>query len=86
MTRPIASAVAALLLSLLLACSGTGAPQQDSAVRVQDRPEQPAAKCGKNVCEPGQVCCNESCSICAAPGQACIKKKCLDSQGGDAAD
>jgi len=32
--------------------------------------------CGSVVCEAGEVCCNESCGICAAPGEGCITLYC----------
>lgn len=32
--------------------------------------------CGDALCTAGEVCCNESCSICAPPGQACVTLNC----------
>ena len=32
--------------------------------------------CGSNTCAAGQVCCNASCGICTAPGDACIQLAC----------
>jgi hypothetical protein len=32
--------------------------------------------CGDVTCAEGQVCCNESCGICAAPGEGCITLYC----------
>lgn len=34
-------------------------------------------KCGKTLCPVGQVCCNESCGICAPPEGACIQLACV---------
>lgn len=34
--------------------------------------------CGPTVCEPGLVCCNESCGECTRPGQPCITIGCVD--------
>merc|ERR1712192_248640 len=36
-------------------------------------------ECGPNTCEIGEVCCNESCGICAPPDGACTQEFC----GGD---
>lgn len=33
-------------------------------------------KCGTNTCGDGQVCCNESCGICAAPDGFCTMQLC----------
>ncbi len=32
--------------------------------------------CGTAHCPSGQVCCNASCGICTAPGDACIQIAC----------
>jgi hypothetical protein len=32
--------------------------------------------CGPSQCSKGQVCCNESCGICTAPGGGCTKQLC----------
>jgi hypothetical protein len=32
--------------------------------------------CGDVTCALGQVCCNESCSICAAPNEPCVTIAC----------
>ena len=32
--------------------------------------------CGPNTCAAGQVCCNESCGICARPGEQCSQQEC----------
>ena len=37
--------------------------------------------CGSTVCRPGQVCCNESCGICAAEGESCPAIACVDAGG-----
>lgn len=34
--------------------------------------------CGPTLCEPGLVCCNASCGICAAPGEGCSTVACVD--------
>jgi hypothetical protein len=39
-------------------------------------------QCGDVVCGPGEFCCNESCSICAPDGGACIQIQC--GPGGEA--
>jgi len=40
--------------------------------------------CGSLTCAPGQVCCNDSCGICTAPGDSCTQQLCDDgSQVGD---
>ncbi|MFK7989070.1 MAG: hypothetical protein AB8I08_23835 [Sandaracinaceae bacterium] len=38
----------------------------------------PGERCGPTVCAEGLVCCNESCGICAAPGEGCIALACAD--------
>ena len=38
--------------------------------------QAPPVQCGANTCASGQVCCNESCGICAAPGESCSKRMC----------
>jgi hypothetical protein len=42
---------------------GAGAQAQDVA-------------CGSNTCRGGQVCCNPSCGICAAPDGMCTQQFC----------
>jgi hypothetical protein len=32
--------------------------------------------CGKNICAPGNVCCNVSCGICTPPGGVCTQQYC----------
>ncbi len=32
--------------------------------------------CGPATCSGGQVCCNESCGICARPGEQCSQQEC----------
>jgi hypothetical protein len=34
--------------------------------------------CGPNTCNVGQVCCNPSCGICAAPGASCDQRTCRE--------
>ncbi len=34
--------------------------------------------CGSTICSGGDVCCNASCGICAAPGEGCIALYCGD--------
>ncbi len=34
--------------------------------------------CGDRACGGDQVCCNDSCGICTAPGEGCIQIACLD--------
>lgn len=34
-------------------------------------------RCGFATCAAGEVCCNESCGICTAPGGACTQAECL---------
>lgn len=35
-----------------------------------------ATPCGPATCEPGTVCCNESCGYCVAPGGSCTEEYC----------
>jgi len=42
------------------------------------------ARCGSNVCEVGLECCNESCGLCARPGEGCVAVECLDAGAPDA--
>lgn len=43
--------------------------------------------CGPSTCNPGLVCCDESCGICVAPGAGCPAIHCLPDDGGvDAGD
>ncbi|HEY6876457.1 MAG TPA: hypothetical protein VI299_00480 [Polyangiales bacterium] len=39
--------------------------------------------CGQNVCHGGQVCCNPSCGICAAPDAMCTQQFCDAPMGVD---
>jgi hypothetical protein len=32
--------------------------------------------CGPNTCNVGELCCNESCGICVAPGASCTHQRC----------
>lgn len=43
-----------------------------------DKPLGPCGgtPCGKNICGTGELCCNESCGICAPEGGACIQIFC----------
>lgn len=38
----------------------------------------PGTRCGPNVCEVGEVCCNYSCGICTPPDGVCITLWCGD--------
>jgi hypothetical protein len=38
-------------------------------------------RCGKKLCPSGQVCCNESCSICTPPDGFCTKQLCGEPGG-----
>jgi hypothetical protein len=35
-----------------------------------------SVSCGRRTCAGGYVCCNRSCGICTAPGNACIQIAC----------
>lgn len=37
---------------------------------------QDVVSCGSNMCRNGDVCCNESCGICAPPGGSCTQQVC----------
>jgi hypothetical protein len=39
-------------------------------------PDSGGVPCGRNVCQPGTFCCNESCGICAPKGGACTQVIC----------
>ncbi|OAT06651.1 hypothetical protein BDBG_02827 [Blastomyces gilchristii SLH14081] len=39
-------------------------------------PKVGCVQCGPKTCIKGEVCCNESCGICARPGQGCTKMFC----------
>jgi hypothetical protein len=43
----------------------------------------PGEACGDVTCPSGQVCCNESCGICTAPGGFCTEQFC-EPGGGEA--
>ena len=74
-----ASSITWLALAFVLAaCGGTA---------VIDAGSEPGAggdgaggaqgeTCGDVVCNVGQVCCNESCSICTAPNEDCAAIAC----------
>lgn len=49
----------------------------------QADPDCDGEPCGDVICGDGQVCCNESCGICAAPDEACITLHCGDVDDGD---
>merc|ERR1719361_811295 len=38
--------------------------------------DKPGDRCGDNVCDEGEYCCNESCGICAPEGGGCTKQFC----------
>jgi hypothetical protein len=39
-------------------------------------PKPSGERCGPNVCQAGEFCCNESCGICAPRGGACTQQLC----------
>ena len=39
-------------------------------------PDSAGVPCGRNVCQTGTFCCNESCGICAPKGGACTQVIC----------
>ena len=36
----------------------------------------PGGPCGATICRAGEVCCNATCGVCAAPGAACPQTRC----------
>jgi hypothetical protein len=40
-------------------------------------------KCGPSTCAKGEVCCNESCGYCTAPGESCTEEFCGGVPGGE---
>jgi len=56
--------------------AGTDAPAIDSAIGA-DAPPDPRVTCGTALCDLGDVCCNESCGICTAPGGVCSALACV---------
>ena len=49
----------------------------DSKDEPETKPGGEPVQCGTSTFEKGQVCCNESCGICAAPDGACTMRFCL---------
>jgi len=41
-------------------------------------PSEEESSCGSITCAAGEVCCNASCSLCAAPGAACTQELCVE--------
>lgn len=76
-------ALSILGLGLLAGCSRVIVGGDDGGVADSGTREQ----CGPVACDPGLVCCNSSCGICAAPGTGCITIECIDgcSNNGDCA-
>jgi hypothetical protein len=74
-------------LSLLFLCScllapfligadgGEGCAGGDVKIGENDAPAG-GILCGDSTCGPGEYCCNESCSICAPEGGACVRMLC----------
>jgi hypothetical protein len=58
--------------------TGVDAPVPDSAVAADAGPG-PRVTCGAALCDFGDVCCNESCGVCTAPGGACSAIACTPS-------
>jgi len=54
--------------------------KDDGAVAADGGQAQPETgeACGSVTCGSGEVCCNPSCGICTAPGDACIMLACGD--------
>lgn len=42
------------------------------------------ASCGYTFCPPGQICCNATCGLCAAPGESCPQRTCIGAPPGTA--
>ncbi|KAK0658088.1 hypothetical protein B0T16DRAFT_402983 [Cercophora newfieldiana] len=63
-------------------CTQQVCEKPDPVIQPKPKPSKPAPgkgkgpKCGSNVCDAGDVCCNESCGICTPPGGACIALYC----------
>ena len=55
-----------------------GSPNYDVGLRSDAAVE----RCGATTCTAGEVCCNASCGICAAPGVACTAVVCGDADAG----
>lgn len=56
----------------------TDADCADRGLLCQDGACTGESTCGRATCPLGQVCCNDSCGICAAPDEACIQIACED--------
>lgn len=77
------SRLAALIVAFLLTGCGRvhlgmqdgGGGGRDGGVRDGGAAREP---CGRVLCEVGQVCCNASCGLCAAPDLACAAIACTD--------
>lgn len=67
-------------LLVLAACTTSRVPlgSDDGGTR-----DGGGATCGPTTCGAGLVCCNESCGICARPGEGCITIACVHTCGGD---
>lgn len=52
------------------------APVPAAAPAPEGAPSVLVESCGTNTCRVGQVCCNESCGICAQPGDTCDQGTC----------
>ncbi len=52
----------------------------DAAIPVDADPRDAGEleACGATTCAAGLVCCNESCGVCARPGEGCITIECVD--------
>ena len=69
LVRP-SRAVLLCLVSALLGCSGGVVVERDLAL------DGGGPLCGDGECDVGEVCCNDSCGICAAPGGVCSQSLC----------
>jgi hypothetical protein len=58
----------------------TGTATEDTgeggAATVEEIPVERGPECGPATCAAGQVCCNASCGLCAAPGERCAQYTC----------
>lgn len=78
MTSSASARLAAGLLFLFAGCQRVHVGTHDGGTDA-GRPRDGGGareQCGPVLCEVGQVCCNESCGICTAPGEACIEIAC----------
>lgn len=65
--------IATSLLGLVLLLAGC----KRGPEKIEHPPEaSKPVSCGSNVCQAGQVCCNPSCGICAAPDAMCTQQFC----------